>query len=80
MTIRILGTGCAKCNTLESLVRQAITDLAMPANIEKVKDLNQITNYGVIMTPGLVINEQVKSAGKLPSLDQIKIWILETIG
>ena len=77
MTIKILGTGCAKCNKLEDLAKQAVTELNCSANVEKVKDLNEIMDYGVMMTPGLVIDEQVKIAGKMPSIEQIKTWIQE---
>jgi len=78
MTIKILGTGCAKCDKLEAMVKQAVDALNCEAKIEKVKDLNEIMDYGVMMTPGLVINEQVKIAGKIPSIDQIKTWIQES--
>jgi len=78
MTIKILGTGCAKCDKLEAMVKQAVDALNWEAKIEKVKDLNEIMDYGVMMTPGLVINEQVKIAGKIPSIDQIKTWIQES--
>ncbi|MBN2011518.1 thioredoxin family protein [candidate division KSB1 bacterium] len=77
MTIKVLGAGCAKCNSLEAMVTQAIVELEVNASIEKVKDLNRIADYGAMMTPGLVINEQLKSAGKLPSFEQIKSWIRE---
>jgi len=53
-------------------------NLNVDADVEKVKDLDIIMDYGVMMTPGLVINEQVKIAGKIPSIDQIKTWIQET--
>ena len=76
--IKILGTGCTKCDKLEQLARDAVCELNADAQVEKVKDLNKIMDYGVMMTPGLVINGQVKSSGKLPSLDQIKGWIQES--
>ncbi len=77
MTIKILGTGCAKCAKLEELAKQAVAELKLDATVEKVTGLNDIMNYGVMMTPGLVIDEQVKSAGKLPTVSQIKTWIQE---
>ncbi|MBC8184531.1 TM0996/MTH895 family glutaredoxin-like protein [candidate division KSB1 bacterium] len=77
MTIKILGTGCAKCDKLEAMAKQAVDALNWEAKIEKVKDLNEIMDYGVMMTPGLVINEQVKTSGKLPTIEQIKGWIQE---
>jgi len=77
MNIKILGTGCAKCNKLEELAKKAVAELNVEAVVEKVKELDKIMDYGVMMTPGLVINEQVKIAGKIPSIEQIKTWIQE---
>jgi small redox-active disulfide protein 2 len=77
MTIKILGTGCAKCIKLEDLAKKAVAELHVDVAVEKVKDLDKIMDYGVMMTPGLVINEHVKSAGKIPTIDQIKTWIQE---
>ena len=77
MTIKILGSGCANCEKVESLARQAVEELAVQADFEKVKDIEKILDYGIVRTPGLVINEQVMVAGKIPSLDQIKTWIQE---
>ena len=77
MTIKILGSGCANCEKVESLARQAVEELGVQADFEKVKDIEKILDYGIIRTPGLVINEQVMVAGKIPSLDQIKTWIQE---
>jgi small redox-active disulfide protein 2 len=78
MNIKILGTGCAKCNTLEKMTKKAVVELSLDADIEKVTDLDNIMKYGVMMTPGLVINEQLKVSGKIPSVDQIKTWIQES--
>ena len=80
MTIKILGTGCAKCDKLEALAKNAVAELNVKVEVIKVKELNKIMDYGVMMTPGFVINEQVKSTGKLPSLEQIKVWIQESVG
>ena len=72
MVIKILGAGCPKCKKLEASAQQAITELGMDASIEKVTDLNKIMDYGVMMTPALVIDEKVVSAGKLRSVNDIK--------
>ena len=77
MNIKILGSGCANCQKLEALAKQAAEELNISANFEKVKEINKIIDYGIARTPGLVINEEVKSAGKIPSLDEIKAWIKE---
>lgn len=78
MNIKILGTGCPKCRELEELAKKAVAELSIAANVEKVTDLDKIMAYGVMMTPGLVIDEQVKIAGKIPTVDQIKNWIQES--
>ncbi len=72
MIIKILGTGCPKCKKLEENVRQAIGQLNGDVSIEKVTDLNQIMDYGVMITPALVIDEEVKSVGKVLSPDALK--------
>ncbi|UCE04530.1 MAG: TM0996/MTH895 family glutaredoxin-like protein [bacterium] len=77
MTIKILGMGCANCEKLEALAKQAAQELNISATFEKVKNIDKIMDYGIARTPGLVINEQVKVAGKIPSLEQIKTWIQE---
>lgn len=72
MNIQILGTGCAKCDTLYQRTQQAIAELTIDAEIEKVTDLAQIMAMGVMTTPALVIDEQVRLTGKVPSVDEIK--------
>ena len=71
MKIEILGTGCAKCEKLELLTREAVAELGIEAEITKVKELNKIMNYGVMLTPALVIDGVVKTAGKMPGKDEI---------
>jgi len=75
MKIQILGTGCPKCKKLEENVRKAVDELAIDCEIEKVTDLNEIMDYGIMMTPGFAIDKQVKSAGKVLTPDQIKEFI-----
>ena len=79
MNIKILGSGCANCEKLETLAKQAVAELDIQSTFEKVKDIEKILDYGIARTPGLVINEEVKSSGKIPTLDQIKSWIKETV-
>ena len=71
-TIQILGTGCSKCKQLQANAEQAIGELGVEAAIEKVQDINQIVEYGVMMTPALAIDGQVKFAGKVASVEEIK--------
>lgn len=75
MKIKILGTGCKKCQTLEAKVRDLVTQNSIEATIEKITDINDMMNYGIMMTPGLVINEEVKSTGIIPKDDQIIEWL-----
>ena len=72
MVIKILGSGCSKCKKIEENARQAIRQLSGNSIIEKVTDLNQIINYGVMITPALVIDEKVVSMGKVLSPEGIK--------
>ncbi|MCX8123704.1 MAG: thioredoxin family protein [Spirochaetes bacterium] len=70
--IEILGTGCQKCTMLQNLAEQAARELGIEYEIKKVSDIKQITSYGVMITPALVVDGKVKVAGKVPSLDEIK--------
>jgi len=77
MKIEILGTGCPKCKKLNELVGEAINELGASAEIIKVTDINKIIDYGVMVTPALVIDGNVKVAGKIPSKQEITDWIKE---
>jgi len=72
MKIQILGPGCAKCTKLMDTATAAAKELGLDCEIEKISDLNQIMAFGVMMTPGLVVNGEVKSVGKVPSLEEMK--------
>jgi len=71
MDIKILGTGCPKCKKLEEKTRQAVNELGIEANIEKVEDIMKIMEYGVMSTPGLVIDGKVVFSGRLPSSKEL---------
>lgn len=75
MEIKVLGTGCAKCKQLEKTVRQAVDELGIDARVEKVSELTDIMAYGIMATPGLVIDGEVRVAGRLPKLDELKSLI-----
>ena len=75
MEIRILGKGCRQCQRLEELARQAVTEAGVEATISHVRDMNEIMAYDVLSTPGLVIDEVVKSAGRIPRKEEIVEWI-----
>jgi len=72
MKIEILSTGCAKCDKLEEMVKIAMQETGINANIGHVKDMKKIIAYGVLATPALVIDGQVKTFGKIPLLEEIK--------
>jgi len=77
MKIEVLGSGCTNCRKLEQDVKSALADSGIEAEVIKVTDLNKISSYGVLMTPGLVINGKVYSSGKLPVMAKLKKWIEE---
>jgi len=77
MEIFILGSGCPRCRELEQRVINALAELNVAANVEKVTDIRKIAAYGILATPGLVIDGQLKSTGRVPSADEIKAWIRE---
>ncbi len=71
MDIKILGTGCKKCKKLEENVREAVNSEGMDASVEKVEDMQEIMEYGVMSTPALVIDGKVKSTGKILTAEEI---------
>lgn len=73
--IKILGTGCRSCQTTEQLVREVVAAKGVDAQIDKVEDLPSIMQYGVMSTPGVVIDGQVVHAGGVPSRSQIEQWL-----
>lgn len=75
MEIKILGGGCAKCDRLERLTREVVGELGVEATFAKVKDLDAIMAYDVVSTPALVIDEEVKSSGRLPQKEEIAEWV-----
>jgi len=72
MKIEILGTGCPKCRATEKIIRQVIDELKEEAEIVKVEDLQEIVNRGVMMTPAVAVDGEVKIVGHVPSADEIK--------
>lgn len=75
MKIAVLGPGCAKCRKTEEIVKEALTESGVEATVEKVTDIIKIAGYGVMMTPAVVVDGEVKSVGKIPSKEDINSWI-----
>jgi len=75
MIIKILGSGCANCNKLEHNTKEAIKDLGLDVSVEKVQEFRDIAKYGVMRTPALVIDEEVKLVGKVATVNEIKALI-----
>jgi small redox-active disulfide protein 2 len=72
MEIKILGTGCSKCKTLEKLTREVVSRNGFDATITKVEDITEILKYHIMATPALVVNEKVEIKGRVPSVSEIK--------
>ncbi|NQT90149.1 MAG: TM0996/MTH895 family glutaredoxin-like protein [Candidatus Omnitrophica bacterium] len=75
MKIEILGMGCPKCRMLYENAKNAVQASGIQAEVIKVEDMEKITGYGVMMTPALVINGEVKTTGKIPSAEEIRQWL-----
>ena len=75
MTIKILGTGCSNCKRLEENTKKAVSELGLDATIEKVTEIKDIMKYGIMKTPGLVVDEKVKVSGRVPTAEEIKKYL-----
>jgi small redox-active disulfide protein 2 len=73
--VQVLGTGCAKCAKLKDHADAAVSELGIDATVEKVDDIVEITKFGVMMTPALAVDGQVKVVGKVPSVEEIKAYL-----
>jgi len=75
MKIKVLGTGCAKCKLLYAETEKAIAASGISVSLEKVEQIDEIMKYGVMMTPALVVGDEVKSSGRIPATSEIVSWI-----
>lgn len=75
LNIKVVGSGCPNCIRLEELCREVVTENSFDANIEKVTDINEFGELGVMITPGLVVNNKVLSQGKIPTKSTLEHWL-----
>ena len=79
MDIKVLGSGCARCQQLEDTVRDVLKELGIEANLEHVRDINKIISYSILTTPGLVINEEVVLSGRVPDRAEVNRLIMNAL-
>lgn len=79
LTIKVLGSGCANCAKVEAIARRAVASLGADAQIEKVTDYREIMKYRLLATPGLVINEKLVSAGRIPGEAEVTTWVVNAL-
>jgi small redox-active disulfide protein 2 len=79
LKIKVVGSGCPTCQKLEQLCREVITENKIEAEIEKITDINTFADLGIFMTPGLLLNDQLVSSGKLPTKSTLEHWVKEAI-
>ncbi|MCX5893541.1 MAG: thioredoxin family protein, partial [Deltaproteobacteria bacterium] len=79
LSIKILGPGCPSCDRLEQTVMAVLGELGLPGEVEHVRDMKEITALGVFGTPALLINDEVKAVGNLPSREALKKWLEEAV-
>lgn len=77
MKIEILGTGCSKCKKTKEVIEKALKEIGVEAEVVKVEDFETILNYGVMVTPAVVIDGEVKLAGKVPDEKEVRKWITQ---
>lgn len=75
MEIKVLGPGCPKCQKTEQAVTDAVAEAGVDATVEKVADVMEIAKYGVFGTPAVVVDGEIKSVGKIPTLEEVKKWL-----
>ena len=79
ITVKVLGSGCANCKRLEQITHKVIQNLAIEAEIVKVTDFQEIMDHGVLNTPGLIVNDEVVSSGRIPSETEISTWVVNAL-
>ena len=76
MTIKILGTGCPSCQKLEENAKKAVQEIGLEdAKVEHIYDINKIVEYGIMSAPAIMIDDEIKAAGRIPDVEEIKGWL-----
>lgn len=75
INFKILGTGCSKCKQTEAIVNQVVKEMGIEATIEKIEDIQKIMEYNVLSTPVLVVNEEIKVKGRVPTAQEVKSFL-----
>jgi small redox-active disulfide protein 2 len=75
MEIKVLGPGCLRCNETEKIIIDVLAESGVAASVAKVTDILEISRYGVLSTPAVVVNGEIKSVGKVPTKDEVKGWL-----
>ena len=79
LSVKVLGSGCANCKRVEQIARKVVTDMALDAEIVKVTDYEEIMEYNLLSTPGLVVNETVVCAGRIPTPAEVTTWLTDAL-
>ena len=80
MNIKVLGSGCANCQRVKAIVREVVTELSLEdATIQEVRDMKEIMQYPILATPGLVVNERLVCAGRIPSKAEVTTWLTSAL-
>ena len=79
LTIKVLGAGCANCKRVEQIARKVVTEMSLEAEVIKVTDYNDIGNYNILSTPGLVVNEKVVCSGRIPTPAEVTTWLADAL-
>ena len=77
LTIKVLGPGCSNCKKVDAVAHQAVANFGIEAQFEKITDYKEIMKYPILSTPGLVINEKLVCAGRIPNLAEVTTWVAD---
>lgn len=75
LKIKVYGPGCARCKETEEIVRRAVAETAVEAEVEKVSDIQALARAGILTTPAVAVNEVIKVSGRIPELEEVKAWV-----